>query len=188
MKTKRSIFLLTFSLVTFLALQIPTLANAQGVELGDGVVLTAEVVGIDRVDRTLMLLGPKGKVVAVEVSHAARNFDQIDVGDQVKIEFYESVALYLGQSGQKPEASAGMVVARAAKGAMPAGVEVEAVDVSATVQAIDRPNRTVTLKGADGKLVTTKVDKSVKAFDTLKVGDSVHARYTEAVAISVEKP
>jgi len=188
MKTKRSIFLLTFSLVTFLALQIPTLANAQGVELGDGVVLTAEVVGIDRVDRTVVLRGPKGKVVAVEVSHAARNFDQIEVGDQVKIEYYESVALYLGQRGQKPKASAGMVVARAAKGAMPAGVAVEAVDVSATVQAIDRPNRTVTLKGPDGKLVTTKVDQSVKAFATLKVGDSIHARYTEAVAISVEKP
>ncbi len=27
-----------------------------------------------------------------------------------------------------------------------------------------------------------------KAFDTLKVGDSIHARYTEAIAISVEKP
>ena len=62
----------------------------------------------------------------------------------------------------------------------------EAVEVSATVQAIDRTKRTVTLKGPDGKSVTTKVDASVKAFDTLKVGDSVHVRYTEAVAISVE--
>jgi hypothetical protein len=30
--------------------------------------------------------------------------------------------------------------------------------------------------------------RSVKAFDTLTVGDSIHARYTEAIAISVEKP
>ena len=188
MKTKRSIFLLTFSLMTFLALQIPPLTKAQGVELGDGVVLTAEVVGIDWADRTVVLRGPKGKVVAVEVSQAARNFDQIEVGDQVKIEYYESVALYLGKHGQKPKASAGMVAIRAEKGDKPAGLAVEAVDISATVQAIDRPKRTVTLKGPEGKLVTTKVDKSVKAFGTLKVGDSIHARYTEAVAISVEKP
>ena len=40
----------------------------------------------------------------------------------------------------------------------------------------------------DGKLVTTKVDKSVKGFDTLKKGDTIHARFTEAIAISVEKP
>lgn len=64
----------------------------------------------------------------------------------------------------------------------------ETVDVSATVQAIDKKKRTVTLKGPDGKLVTTRVDKSVKGFDTLKVGDSIHARFTEAIAISVEKP
>jgi hypothetical protein len=65
---------------------------------------------------------------------------------------------------------------------------VEAVDVSATVQTIDRSKCTVTLKGPDGKSLTPKVDPSVKAFDTLKVGDSIHARYTEAVAISAETP
>ena len=64
----------------------------------------------------------------------------------------------------------------------------ETVDVSATVQAIDKKKRTVTLKGPDGKKFKTKVDKSVKAFDTLKVGDSIHVRYTEAIAISVETP
>jgi len=60
--------------------------------------------------------------------------------------------------------------------------------VSATVQAIDKKKRTVTLDLMDGKKITTKVDKSVKAFDILKKGDSVNARYTEAIAISVEKP
>jgi hypothetical protein len=188
MKTRMSIFLIALSLVAFLALQIPTHVSAQGVELGEEVTITAEVVGIDRVDRTLALLGPEGNVVVIEVSHAARNFDQIDVGDQLKIQYYESVALYLGKRGVKPEESAGLVVGRSAKGDKPAGFAVEVVDVSATVQAIDRTKRTVTLKGPDGKLLTTKVDKSVKAFDTLRVGDSVHARYTEAIAISVEKP
>jgi len=32
-----------------------------------------------------------------------------------------------------------------------------------------------------------KVDPSVKAFDTLAVGDTVHARYTEAIAIEVTR-
>jgi hypothetical protein len=188
MKNRMSIFLIALSLAACLALQIPTHASAQGVELGDGVVMTAEVVAIDRVDRTLTLLGPEGNVVAIEVSHAARNFDQIEVGDQVKVEYYESVALYLGKHGRKPDATAGMVAARSKKGDKPAGVVVEAVDVSAKVKAIDRKKRTVTLELADGKKVTTKVDKSVKAFDTLKKGDSIHARYTKAIAISVERP
>ena len=69
-----------------------------------------------------------------------------------------------------------------------AAIAVEAVDVSATIVAINKKKRTITLKGPDGKKVTTKVNKSVKSFDTLKVGDSINARYTEAIAISVEKP
>ncbi len=186
MKTKLSVFFIVLSLVAILAMGAITTVNAQGVEVGEGVAITAEVVAIDRVDRTLALLGPGGNVVALEVSHAARNFDQIRVGDKVKIQYYEAVALYIGKPGTQPEADAGLVVARAKKGGKPAGVAVEAVDVAAEVQTIDRKKRTVTLKGPDGKLVTTKVDKSVKAFDTLKKGDSIHARYTEAIAISVE--
>jgi hypothetical protein len=188
MKKRMSIVLITLSMVTALALCVATTVNAQGVELEESVVITAEVVAIDKVDRTLTLLGSEGNVVTLEVGYAARNFDQIEIGDQLNIEYYESVALYLGKKGQKPETDAGLVAARSKKGDKPAGVVVETVDVSATIQAINKKNRTVTLKLPDGKTVTTKVDKSVKAFDTLKKGDSIHARYTEALAISVETP
>src|SRR5688572_24979078 len=108
MKTRLFTLILTLTLAAVLVLDMATIASAQGIELGDGEVITAEVVGIDRVDRTLMLLESGGNVVELEVSHAARNFDQIEVGDQVKIEYYESVALYLGERGQKPEIFAGL--------------------------------------------------------------------------------
>lgn len=188
MKRKMIFVLIAMSVAAVLSLGGLSTVNAQGVEVGDAVVITAEVVAIDRVDRTVALLGPRGNVVEVEVGHEARNFDQIQLGDRVKVKYYESVALYVGKKGQKPGATVGLVAARSAKGDKPAVLVVEAVDVSATVQAIDKKKRTLTLKRPDGKLVTTKVDKSVKAFDTLKVGDSIHARITEAIAISVEKP
>ena len=188
MKMKTSILSIALSLATLLVLAITVNTSAQVVELGDGVVVTAEILAIDRVDRNVTLRGPDGNVITLEVTHAARNFDQIQVGDQVKIEFYEAVALYIGKRGEKPEAEAGLVAATSAKGQKPAAVVVEAVDVSATVQAIDREKRTVTLGLPDGREITTRVDKSVKGFDNLKKGDSVHARFTEAIAISIEKP
>jgi hypothetical protein len=189
MKTRLLIFILTLTFTAILALDMATSARAQGIGLGDGVAITAEVVGIDRVDRTLMLLGPEGNIVELEVSHAARNFDQLEVGDQVKVEYYESVALYLGARGQKLEIFAGLVPMQSAKeDDNSSDTVVEAVDVSTTVQAIDRTKRTVTLKGPDGKSVTIQVDPSVNTFETLKVGDAVYARYTEATAISVETP
>jgi len=188
MKTRMSYILIALSLVAFLGLQLPTLVSAEGVELGEAVVLTAEVVHVDYVDRELGLLGSDGNVIYVEVGKEARNFDQIQVGDQLKVSYYESIALYLGPKGEKPEASMGEVAGRSAKGDMPAGFKIETVDVVATVKVIDTKNRTVTLELPDGKTVTKKVDKSVQAFDTLKVGDAINARYTEAIAISVERP
>lgn len=159
----------------------------QAVILGDSVTVEAEVVGIDKVDRILTLRGPEGNVASLEVSHAARNFDQIEIGDKVKAEYFESVAVYLGKAGEKPATSGGLVAARSAKGDEPAALAVETLDVSARVQAIDRSARTLTLELPDGSVTRKSVDPSVKAFDTLQEGDTIHARFTEAIAISVEK-
>ena len=106
----------------------------------------------------------------------------------MKLEYYESVAIYVGAQGKPPEADVATVTAAAAKGQKPAGVNIEVVDVSASIQAIDKTKRTLTLKGPLGNSISVNVDKSVAAFDQLKVGDSIHVRYTEAVAISVSKP
>lgn len=162
--------------------------DSQRVGLGAGVTLTANVVSIDRVDRSLGLLNPKGRFLSLDVDEAAHNFDQIEIGDELKVVYYESVTLFIGKDGAKPSAIKGMVAARAQKGDMPAGVVVEAVDVTAKVKAIDKATRTVTLSLPDAKELVTKVDPSVKAYDTLEVGDTIHARYTEAFAISVERP
>lgn len=187
MKSKEYL-LVAVSLLIVSLLLFPTQVSAQGVELGDSAVLTAEVVAIDRVDRVLALLGSDGEVIEIEVGHEARNFGQIEIGDTVRIEYYESVALYLGRHGEKPDAAAGLVAGRSAKGDKPAGFAVETIDVSAKVRTLDKKSRLVTLELPGGKLVLVNVDKSITAFDSLKPGDSIHARYTKSFAISVEKP
>jgi len=37
-------------------------------------------------------------------------------------------------------------------------------------------------------MLTKDRPASVEAFNTLKVGEAIHARYTEAIAIAVKKP
>jgi hypothetical protein len=113
----------------------------------------------------------------LEVSHGARNFDQIEIGNRVRAEYFESVTIYFGKPGQKPDASDGLVAARSAKGEKPAALAVETVDVSARVQAIDRSKRLLTLQLPDGSITKTSVDPSLNAFDTLKEGDTIHARF-----------
>ncbi len=167
-------------------LQSAAAESPTGVALSEAVVFTADVVGIDRADRMVTLVGPRGNVVEIEAGEEVRNFDQIKVGDKVKMTYYESVALYLGIPGSQPEADAAEVVGRAAKGEKPGGVVVGAIDVSATVRGIDKKKRELTLEMPNGHVVTHKVDPSVKAFDTLRVGDTIHARLTRALAIAVE--
>jgi hypothetical protein len=130
--TKCINLVITLIAIGFLSIGTATTVKArsqagQEVELGDTKVITALIVGIDRRDRTLTLVGPEGNVNHFEVGDEARNFDQIKVGDHVKIEYHMSIALHIGEPGTQPQADAGLVVARAPEGAKPAGFAVGAV-------------------------------------------------------------
>lgn len=57
-----------------------------------------------------------------------------------------------------------------------------------TVVAIDKANRTVTLKGSDGNVMELIVDEGVTRFDALKVGDIVMAGYSETATFEIQPP
>ncbi len=176
---------LTFALaVVFVT---PGQAEAQAVKLAAAIVAKVEVVGIDKADRKITLLGPRGNVVEIEVGEQAHNFDQIKVGDILKVTYHEAVVLYIGTPGSQPQTDAAIVIARAPKGDTPGAAVAGAIDVAASVKGIDRKAREVTLQLPNGNVATHKVDPSVKAFDTLKVGDVIHARVTRSFAIAMEK-
>jgi hypothetical protein len=54
---------------------------------------------------------------------------------------------------------------------------------SATVEAIERATRQVTLKNEDGRYEVLYVPTEVKRFDALKVGDTIKVRYYETVTL-----
>jgi len=62
-----------------------------------------------------------------------------------------------------------------------------AVEIKGTVAAVDKDNRTITLKGPKGRTVTLDVQDPQK-LDAVKVGDPVVATYMEAVAFQIKKP
>ena len=72
--------------------------------------------------------------------------------------------------------------------AMPDLGEEDMLILTAPVQAVDQEKRTVTLKGAGGKLITFKAGEEVKNFAQIKVGDLVVVQYYESIAIQVKKP
>jgi hypothetical protein len=63
----------------------------------------------------------------------------------------------------------------------------DTVSISATITAIDKATRDITLKGPQGKEVTLTAGPEVKKFDQLKVGDQVNAQYVEALTLELKK-
>jgi hypothetical protein len=158
-----------------------------GVAVVDEISGTATVEAIDAPNFMVTLKLADGTVQTYAVDRAARNLDQVKVGDRVKATHVESVALYVRKSNEKPTAGQVRTVQLAAKGSKPGIIVTKTTEITARAEAIDYAKRTVSLKGPRGNTVTYGVDKSVKNFRNVKVGDELVLRVTDVMAIVVEK-
>lgn len=151
-------------------------------------VLNAKVTHVDKKKRVVTLKYEDGRTAKVKCGPEVRNFPQIRVGDDVTAEFMESMELFVTGPGVKPEAETTTVAERAPKGAKPGMVAAKSTELSATVEAINYDTREVTLKGPEGKLFKVKAGPEIKRLNEVHQGDTVVARYTEAVSIKVSTP
>ena len=123
--------------------------------------------------------------VVMEVGDQVRNLDQVKVGDGVVVEFLEAMAIDLKKGGgMTPSAGVGGAAARAKPGEKPAAVLGGAIQVVATIIAIDADEPSVTLKGPEGKVVDVLVQHPEKLAE-VDVGDQVVITYKRAVAVAV---
>ena len=147
---------------------------------------TATVKSVDYAKKTVVL-EHDGKTATVDASYAKR-LEEIKPGDVVKVAHVEELAIYVRKAEQGPMASEARTVELAPKTQGPGGIMTKTKQVVANVEAIDYTQRTITLQRPDGSVKTFKVSDAVEKFDQIKKGDQVVLEYTEAIAISVEKP
>jgi hypothetical protein len=148
---------------------------------------TATVQAVDTDKRTVTLKMPDGKEKMFKLGKDVKNFDKIKVGDKVKATYVEELAVYLSKAGPPPGAEGVSEVMLAPKGSMPGAVTADTIEMTAKVKSINSKKRTVTLIGPEGNTKTLKVPKTVN-LKQVKKGDDVTVRYTEALALKVEKP
>jgi hypothetical protein len=185
------------SLISILAISMTLLACATsgkqdadrpGVEMSSLATISATVEAIDHAKRLVTLRGPEGRQVVVEVSEQARNLGQVEVGDTVEVEYYESVVLFAQLPDGEPANEVKVATARTPLGEKPGAGVSETITMKATVEAIDYDTRMIVLRGPEGNTLTTKVDESVKRLDKIKLRDEIVVQYTRAFAISVREP
>jgi len=67
------------------------------------------------------------------------------------------------------------------------GTRSEPTVLTATIEAIDKANRSVTLKNPQGVSFDLRVPDQMQGFNSLKVGDQVTATYWKATALKLRK-
>jgi Cu/Ag efflux protein CusF len=170
--------------VLFVLGSLVTLVAQAPPPVSDSVTIKATIEAIDKTAKTVTLKGPKGNLVEVDASGAPR-FDQLKVGDVVSATYYESVAVRIRKPGEPaPAAGSDAVTPRAGA---PGATAARQRTVSVVVQAIDASIPSVTIKTADGRVMSFRV-QNPKNLEGVKVGDTVDVTYTEALLVKVDPP
>ena len=153
------------------------------------VTVTATVQAVDQDKREVTLKGALGNVVTFKVDKRVKRLNEVKVGDEVTADYYVSLAAELRPPTESEKENPITVLeqtVRAPKGTQPAGAGLRAIKVVTTVEGLDLPTQSLTLKGPLGNYATIRA-RDVEKLKQLRLGDTIMVTYTEALAISLEK-
>jgi hypothetical protein len=154
--------------------------------------ISTKVVSVDAASRQVVLEGPEGRQVHVQLTEKAKNLDNLKVGDQVDVKVTRAVAAYLDTDVDKglPGTIERTGEVRAAPGsANPGGEAYRQVQVQLKITHIDLKKNQVTLENPAGQSKTLDIERpEVQAkLKDLKVGQSVNVVYTDILTVTSKR-
>jgi hypothetical protein len=178
-------------LLISLAVRVPAQENkAPNVRTVEELVsVTAKVQSIDLAKRELTLKGPLGNSETVVVSDKVKRLNEIKPGDEVTATYYLGMAAELREPTDEENKAPFVVLGgkgRASSDQDPAAGGLRVIRVVATIEGLDRPTQTVTLKGPMGRYHIVRV-KDPSVLEKPRLGDTVVVTCAEGLAVSVEK-
>ena len=175
--------------VLTVALCVTSATGASGQEpmsKGSSTSATATIQAIDTTARTITLRDQTGQEDKYVVGPAVKRFNELKVGDTVKMTYYESVVLQVRKAGETPGPTSTDAAVTPGTGALPSATTTVQDKMTVTVKAIDPNLPSITVTTPDGRTVTRKVENK-KNLDGVKVGDLIDITYTRAFLTSVER-
>jgi len=182
-------------LVAALALSLPALADDAPAKAPkatyskkDLKTMRATVTAIDQATRHVTIKTADGKEETFVVGKQARNLGQVKVGDEVIVQYQEALAVEVNEADPTkplPQPTEAIATDRSAPGQKPEGVVARTVTLNGTVEGIDMDKKIATIKGSGGNTVEVKMQHPER-WQNVKVGDTITARYSEALALSVQ--
>lgn len=168
------------------ALVIGSVVQAeQTVSKSDSVSATATIQAIDKANRLVTLKDESGAEDTMQVGPAMKRFDELKVGDKVKVTYYESLVLQVRKPGDAVKTGGDDAKLTKGTGGSPAATLSRQQTTTVEVLGIDQKLPSITVRTADGRTVTRKVENR-KNLEGVKVGDKIDITYTQAAILSVE--
>jgi len=187
--------LLSSALVAALALAVPAMAQDTAAKKPkatyskkDTKTVTAKVKSIDVPTRHVVLTTPDGQDHEFVVGKQARNLPQVKVGDDVIVQYQEALAVEVNEADPTkplPQPTEAIATDRSEAGKKPEGVVARTVTLNGTVEAVDMDKKVATIKGSGGNTIEVKMQHPER-WQNVKVGDTITAKYSEALALSVQ--
>jgi hypothetical protein len=147
---------------------------------------TATVESVDIATREVRLRTPDGEALFVTAGPEVRNLAQLEAGDVVEFNFFESVAVSMAEPGEGGDPSTMILAGRAEAGARPGGVAIETTDVVVTLVSYDDRNFQATIRTDDGTTRRVTVPPELRSFAAARgPGARVLISLTDAVAVSI---
>lgn len=155
-------------------------------EVSEVETLEATVVAVDARARTLVLRGPQGNELGLNVGPEVRNLAEVEVGDILSVSYYSGFLFSIaepGQAGGDFEVAAG----RAEEGARPGAIVGATLRETVEILSVARDGTAVSFRDPEGLIQSVEVPrKEGQEFARkLRSGDLVDIQYSEAVAIGV---
>ena len=151
--------------------------------------VTAEVTAVDPATRQVTLKGPEGNEMTVTCGDAVKRFNEVKPGDFVRVDYLVSIAAEV----RKPTAEEAKhplqimdAAGRAPTDMAPAAGVARQFKVVTTIEALDRRNQTVTVKGPMGRYLTARV-ADPERLTKVRIGENIVIVFTEAMAVSLDK-
>jgi hypothetical protein len=151
--------------------------------------IKASIQAIDYDKREVTLKGPLGNEVTFTVDKRVKRLNELKVGDSVEADYYVSIAGEVRKPTPEEEKEPIVLIDAAGKAppeSSPAAGGLRRFKVVTTIEGLDRPTQTVTVKGPLGHYLTMRV-ADPKRLTQVRIGEHVIVTYTEALAISLEK-
>jgi hypothetical protein len=146
---------------------------------------TLTVREIDRGARRFAVTGD-GQRFVLRVSDAVVNFDQIEVGDKLNVEYVESVAVAMASPEDTGETVILEGAATAPEGAKPGIVGGEIISAVVEFVSYDSFSHIATVRTASGDLLSSKVQPEMRRFAAARVpGDRIAIEIASGLAVVI---